>query len=161
MRPHLFSFELAWTHAAFDALYPAPRALRHDTKRSRLPHGLGCMYPARFFDALLMEVPLDKSLGLRATIWMIALAPLFTIRRFSTISSLAAQDRMRVFEVLLASPNYFVRQLAAAFKAVGTLLYARSATVRSAMTAMAVPRATMTTLAIVKPAPVKAHGRAA
>jgi hypothetical protein len=130
--PRLASFELAWTDAAFDAIYPEP-------PRSLLPHGVASMHPARFFDEVLATIPLEQSLGLRATLWMVALAPLFTIRRFGTIASLEADDRVRVLTRLVTSSNYFVRQLAMSFKAMATLLYAKSAAVRAAMT---VPSAT-------------------
>jgi hypothetical protein len=125
--PRLASFELAWTDAAFDAIYPEP-------PRSLLPHGVASMRPARFFDDVLATIPLEQSLGLRATLWMVALAPLFTIRRLGTIASIDADDRGRVLTRLVTSSNYFVRQLAMSFKAMATLLYAKSEAVRIAMT---------------------------
>jgi len=125
--PRLASFELAWTDAAFDAIYPEP-------PRSRLPHGIASMHPARFFDDVLSTIPLEQSLGLRVTLWMVALAPLFTIRRLGTIASLDADERARVLTRLITSSNYFVRQLAMSFKAMATLLYAKSDAVRAAMT---------------------------
>jgi hypothetical protein len=126
MRPRLSSFELDWTDAAFDAIYPAP-------PRSMLPHGIASMHPARFFDDVLARIPLEQSLGLRATLWMIALAPLFTIRRLGTIASIGEDDRGRVLERLVTSRYYFVRQLAMSFKAIATLLYVQSDPVRAAM----------------------------
>lgn len=130
-RPHflpaLASFELAWTDAAFDAIYPEP-------PRSHLPHGIASMHPARFLESVLASVPLEQSLGIRATLWMIALAPLFTIRRLGTIASIDEDDRVRVLERLVTSPNYFIRQLTMSFKAVATLLYAKSEAIRAAMT---------------------------
>lgn len=129
MRPRLFSlasFELAWTDAAFDAFYPAP-------PRSLLPHGIRSMHPARFFDGVLASIPLEQSVGLRLTLWMVALAPLFTIRKLGTIASIGLEDRHRVLERLMTSPIYVVRQLAMSFKAMATLLYAQSDAVRAAM----------------------------
>lgn len=130
-RPHfspaLASFELAWTDAAFDAIYPEP-------PRSALPHGVASMYPARFFQGVLASIPLEQSVGLRVTLWMIALAPLFTIRKLGTIASIDPDDRVRVLERLLTSPYYFVRQLTMSFKAIATLLYAKSEAVHTAMT---------------------------
>lgn len=125
--PRLASFELAWTDAAFDAIYPEP-------PRSLLPHGVASMHPARFFDDVLSTIPLEQSLGLRVTLWMVALAPLFTIQRLGTIASIGADDRTRVLTRLVTSSNYFVRQLTMSFKAMATLLYAKSEAVRSAMT---------------------------
>ena len=135
-RPHfspaLASFELAWTDAAFDTIYPEPPL-------SVLPHGVLSMHPARFFQSVLASVPLEQSVGLRVTLWMIALAPLFTIRKLGTIASIGPEDRVRVFERLLTSRNYFVRQLTMSFKAIATLLYARSERVRAAMTTPLLP----------------------
>lgn len=131
MRPRLCSFERAWTDAAFAAIYPE----RGTTcpPGSHLPHGMASMHPARLFDGVLAEIPLEQALGLRLTLWMIALAPLFTIRRLGTIASIPAQDRTRVLERLVTSRIYVVRQLAMSFKAIVTLLFVQSAPVRAAM----------------------------
>ena len=126
MRPRLRSFELAWTDAAFDAVYPAPPL-------SSMPHGIAVMHPGRYFDGVLAAIPFEQSLGLRVTLWMVALAPLFTVHRFGTIASIGAEERVRVLEKLLASSSYFVRQLTMSLKAVATLLYAQSMPVRRAM----------------------------
>ncbi len=132
MRPHLRSFEAAWIDAAFAAIYPD----QGDAKeiRSHLPHGIAQMHPAQFFDDILAKVPFEQSLGLRVTLWLIALAPLFTIRRLGTIASIGPADRTRVLERLVTSPNYVIRQLAMSFKAIATLLYVQSASIRAAMT---------------------------
>jgi hypothetical protein len=134
--PRLLSFELTWTDAAFDAIHPdpAPRG-SEERERAALPHGIKHMHPARFFDDLLAEIPLEQSLGLRVALWIVALAPFFTIRRLATIASLGPEDRRRVLERLLASPIYAVRQLVTGLKAMAALLYAKSPAVRSAMMA--------------------------
>ena len=131
MRPRLRSFEVAWIDAAFDAIYPH----QGDAKevRSHLPHGIASMHPAQFFNELIATVPLEQSLGLRMTLWLIALAPLFTIRSLGTIASIGPADRTRVLERLVTSPNYVVRQLAMSFKAIATLLSVQSASIRAAM----------------------------
>lgn len=122
--PRLFGFELAWAEAAFDAFFP---------EGSALVHGIARMSPAAFFDDLLADVWLETALGLRATLWIIALAPLFVLRRFATIASLDAEDRERVLEALLASRIYAVRQLVAGFKAMGSLRYSQSPEIRKQM----------------------------
>jgi|GEM_PF-1342291 len=126
MTRRLFSFEAAWTDAAFDAIYPAPPS-------SALAHGVLDMKPGEYLGEVLASVPLEQSLGLRLTLWMIALAPLFTVRKLATIASLAPADRKRVLERLITSPVYVVRQLTMGMKAVATLLYARSPVVRAQM----------------------------
>ena len=124
MRPKLSAFEKAWMDAAADAIFP---------EQSLLPHGIARMHPARFFDEVLVEVPLEQAVGLRLTLWIVGLAPLFTIGRFGTIASISAPDRGRVLEALLATRVYVLRQLAMSFKAVITLLYVQSDDVRRAM----------------------------
>jgi len=125
--PHLFAFELAWADAAFDAILPPP-------PRSALVHGIAEMKPGAFLDDVLSEAPLEAAVGLRLTLWMIALAPLFELRRFATVASLDADDREKLLERLLSSRIYAVRQLVAGFKAMGSLLYAQSKQVRKQMT---------------------------
>jgi hypothetical protein len=130
MRPRLRSFEQAWTEAAFDAIYPEP-------PESHLPHGIRSMpsgmQPGLFFDDLLASIPLEQAVGLRLTLWLVALSPLFMIRRLGTIASIAPEERTRVLERLVTSSSYVVRQLAMSFKAVATLLYVQSPSVRKAM----------------------------
>lgn len=124
MRPRLSSFELAWTDAAMGAIYPEGTAL---------PHGIARQEPARYFDQLLADAPLEQSIGLRVALWIVGLAPLFVIGKLGTIASLEPADRERVLERLLASPVYAVRQLVLGLKAMATLLYVRSDAVRASM----------------------------
>ncbi|MDB4942467.1 MAG: hypothetical protein JWP97_2001 [Labilithrix sp.] len=138
MRPHLSSFENAWTDAAAAAIFPEPAppdaSEAERAHGSHLPQGVLSMHPARFLEDVLMHAPFEQSVGLRLTLWMVALAPLFTIGRLGTIASIGEADRIRVLDRLLGSRLYAVRQLALSFKAVITLLYVQSPAVRRAMT---------------------------
>ncbi|MBX3192722.1 MAG: hypothetical protein KF819_37410 [Labilithrix sp.] len=125
MMPRLRTFELAWTDATFDAIHPA---------ESPLPHGIGDMKPSRFLDDVIRTVPFEQSFGLRFTLWVVALSPLFTIMKLGTIASIAPRDRVRVLERLVASPIYLVRQLVQGLKAVASLLYGQSPAIREALT---------------------------
>src|SRR6188508_321933 len=91
--PRLSAFEIHWADAAFDAFFPAPPG-------SALVHGIKELEPGAFLDDMLGDIWLETSLGLRVTLWIIALAPLFVLRRFATIASpsLAIEDRQRVLE---------------------------------------------------------------
>lgn len=131
--PRLFPFELAWTDATFDAIYPDP-------PESRLPHGIRALAPARLLDALVRSAPFEQSFGIRVTLWLIALAPLFTIRKLGTIASIDPVDRRRVLEHLVASPIYLVRQLVIGIKALASLFYATSPAIRDAMTRVGTAR---------------------
>lgn len=121
----LFGFELTWAAAAFDAVFP---------ERTALPHGIARMGPARFLADTIAVSPLEQSIGLRLTLWIVALAPLWILRRPRTISDIGPEERQRVLERLFASPVYAIRQLVVAFKAIGSLLYAQSPEARAAMT---------------------------
>jgi len=126
MRPRLLPFEIAWTDAAFDAIFPEP-------PRSALAHGVLQMHPGAYFQEVLRTVPFEQSVGLRFALWLIALAPVFTIRKVSTIATLDADDRQRVLDALLASPVYVVRQLVMSMKAIAALLYSQSKVIRAQM----------------------------
>jgi hypothetical protein len=120
----LFHFELAWAHAAYDAILP---------EGSALPHGLVKVEPERLLADAIARSPFEQALGLRLTVWMIALAPLWLLRRPKTIGSLEPDERQRVLERLLASRIYAVRQLTAAFKAIAAMFYSLSPAARAAM----------------------------
>src|SRR4051812_11987071 len=125
MRPRLFAFERAWTDAAFDAIHPDGTVLGH---------GVRSMDPASYLDGVLREVPFEQSLGLRVALWIVALAPLFTVRKLGTIASIDESARGRVLMALLTSPVYAIRQLTLGLKAMAALLYAQSDAARVAMT---------------------------
>lgn len=125
MKPRLFDFERAWTDAAFDAIHPDGTALGH---------GVRCMDPASYLEGVLRDVPFEQSVGIRVALWMVALAPLFTVRKLGTIASIDPASRAAVLMGLLASPIYAVRQLTLSMKAIAALLYSQSASVRAAMT---------------------------
>lgn len=67
-------------------------------------------------------IPLQASLGLRAALLLVVLAPLWLLGRFAFFSDLDAADRMRVLERLMKNKVYAIRQLVTAWKAVGGLL---------------------------------------
>lgn len=121
----LFQFELAWATAAFDAILP---------ERSALPHGLARMHPGKLLGDVIALSPFEQSIGLRAAIWLVALAPLFFLGRLRTITSLAPHERQRVLERLLSSPIYVIRQLCVGLKAMASLFFALSPAARAAMT---------------------------
>jgi hypothetical protein len=124
MRPRLFAFELAWADAAMGAIFP---------EGSALAHGIARMKPGAFLDDMLADIWIETSLGLRATLWIIALAPLFVLRRFATITSLDAGEREALLDGLLTSRIYAVRQLVSGFKAMGSLCLSQSAAIRKQM----------------------------
>lgn len=121
----LFELEQTWAAAAFGAFFP---------ERTALPHGIAQMDPGRFLADTIASAPLEQSLGLRLTLWMVALAPVILLRRLGTIATIEPNERQRVLESLIASRIYAVRQLVVAFKAMASLLYTQSPAIRAAMT---------------------------
>lgn len=121
----LFEFELTWATAAFEAMFP---------ERTALPHGIARMNPARFLADTIAAAPFEQALGLRLAVWIVALAPLWVVRRPKTFLALGLDERTRVLDALLENRIYAVRQLVVALKALASLLYARSREARDAMT---------------------------
>lgn len=117
----LTNLELRWARVAFIAIYPGFDGLA----------GIASMDTDAFLVELCRVVPFKSAMGLRLGIWLVALAPLFVLRRFATIASLGAGDRERLIASLLMSPSYVVRQLVLILKTMGAMLYAGSAPVRA------------------------------
>ncbi len=117
-------FENAWACATFGAIYPAdPR--------------LGPSAASLDVEGYLVDVRTNAqfrtALGLRLALWMVALAPLFVLRRFATITGLAESEREALLRALLVNPLYPVRQLVILLKAIAALLYARAPEIRAAI----------------------------
>jgi hypothetical protein len=120
----LSRLELKWASAIFGALFYAPVAAEGETRVS--PAEL-----AAFFEDVGVHLPLRSSLGLRVAVWVVALSPLVVLGRPCTFAGLDAERREQVLSMLLASPLYVIRQTVTALKAVGALLYASPALIRS------------------------------
>ena len=118
--------ELRWARAAFETIFP-------ENATARLPMGIARLDVEGFLSDVRARSPLDAALGLRIAIWIVALAPIVVLRRFATIASLSRPERERVMRALLASPVYGVRQLVLLLKAIGALLYAGAAPVRTSI----------------------------
>ncbi len=145
----LTRMEMAWALDAFEAIFPGPQ-------------GIGTMNVREYIQATFARIPLEPVIGLRLAIWIVALAPLFVLRRFRTLHGLTAEEREHVLVALAANPVYAVRQLVLALKAMAALLYAADPAVRARMFA---PRAEALPLrkktSVPPPPPSKEHGRAA
>jgi hypothetical protein len=122
----LTGFERAWAFAALGAIYPSHA-------NARLSVGV-CDLPLReYLRDLFASVPLTAAIGLRAAIWIVALAPPFVLGRMVTVMGLDAGERQSLVERLLSSPRYGVRQLLVALKAVGGLFFGGAAAVKAAI----------------------------
>jgi hypothetical protein len=119
----LFAFEKRWGRAAFAGMYPVGAHPRIDVDIEALD------VPA-YLDELWDILPLKPAMGVRVTLWILGLAPLFVLGRFATLWQLGPAERERTVVKLLASPTYFVRQLVLLMKALAALLFLSSPRVR-------------------------------
>jgi len=122
----LTSMELRWARAAMGAIFPPGGG-------GTIPVGAGHLDVDGFLVALVGELPLRAGLGIRAAIWMCALAPLWVLRRPKLLADLDAEPRLRVVTALFQSSSYVVRQLVLLLKVFGALLFASAPAVRAAM----------------------------
>lgn len=118
--------ERGFAAAAFDGIFPRGAD-------ERLPQGAADGDMVGLFEDARATVPPRVALGLRVALWIVALAPLLTIGKFSTIAGLATTDRERVVLALLGSNFYFVRQLTTLLKAFGALFFLTFPGVRKAI----------------------------
>ncbi len=128
----LTSFERRSARAAFGTIFPG-------ADRGTLPLGICDMDLDGYLDRTLSSIPFEPSIGLRLAIWVVALAPIFVLKRFATIASLGVEDRERVISAIYASPYYVVRSAAIALKAIGSLFYCGDARVRPSIVGAPVP----------------------
>ena len=84
-------------------------------------------------DDVCRALPARVALGLRASVWLIALAPLFVVFRLRTIVGLDDGAREKVVLALLSSRFYFVRQLTLLLKAFGALIFVAAPGVRKSI----------------------------
>ena len=133
----LSRMEMRWASATLIAIFPAPAK----DEACKMPLGIADLDIDGYLTGTFARIPLEPAIGLRAAIWIAALAPLFVLGRLATITGLSAAERSDLLSRLIASPIYAVRQLVIALKAVGAMLYAGAPVVRAAM--LAKPRASM------------------
>jgi hypothetical protein len=121
----LTRFEDRWADAAMGAIFPGSTEAGLADIRA--------MNVGGFLRQLMRSVPFQAALGVRMAVWVVALAPLFVLGRFTTIVGLAVADRERVVARLVASKSYAVRSLVLILKTMGALLYAGNDAVRARM----------------------------
>ncbi len=119
----LTRFEHRWAQATLVAMFPGSREDGFADIAAMDVHG--------FLVDLTRSMPFKARLGLRAAVWLVALAPLFVLRRLSTIAGVSPAEGERVVAVLCASRSYGVRSLVMMLKTFGALLYAGNDAIRA------------------------------
>jgi hypothetical protein len=118
----LFAFELRWARDVLSAFAPV--------------HGRGLCASAHEVDygavlvRMLGEVTPLAAVGLRLSIWLAALAPLWLWGKFTTISDLAAERRANLLGALLTHRAFAVRELALLLKLCAAIALLGSPAVR-------------------------------
>jgi hypothetical protein len=117
--------ERNWARCVLGAMFPSGA-------HPRVP-GADVVDGGAVLDEVCRTVPARVALGLRAAVWMVALAPLFVLFRLRTLPALEAPARERVVLALLSSRLYFVRQLTLLLKAFGALIFVAAPGVRASI----------------------------
>jgi hypothetical protein len=112
----LTRIEERWASVALGAIYPSGSS-------EALPARIGDRDVRAFLKDLFGRIPLTAAVGLRVAIWIVALAPIFLMRRFVTVAHLDVPERHALLDALSSSSSYAVRQLVVALKATGGLLF--------------------------------------
>jgi hypothetical protein len=126
---NLTKLECTWAEAAMGAIFPGSSDAGLADIRAMDLRG--------FLSQVMLTVPFQAALGLRLAIWIVALAPLFVLGRFTTVMGLDQPAREKLIVKLLANRSYALRSLVLILKTIGALLYAGDDAVRARMNAPA------------------------
>jgi hypothetical protein len=128
----LMHFERCWAVASIEAIFPGSSVVGLSDMRTMNVDG--------FLRELMHTLPFRAALGVRLAVWLVALAPLFVVLRFSTIARLKLHERELVIAKLAASESYAIRSLVLILKTMGALLYAADDGVRMRIMPARTPR---------------------
>ncbi|MES2504846.1 MAG: aldehyde dehydrogenase family protein [Myxococcota bacterium] len=112
----LFAFEAAWGQAATEALFFAPEKNSEFTT-------VGSAESQAFVDDMHASMTFPGNFGLRASLWLIGLSPLWKFRALKTLGGVTIEKRAAILEELFQSNSYLQRQLALMIKMNGTFLH--------------------------------------
>jgi hypothetical protein len=109
------SFERRWLLAVLAAILPAGAHPRLSLGARDLPLG-------RFVDDLLLRAPLLAVIGLRASLWVVTLAPLAR-GRLRLFPALAPDEQIALLDALSRSPVHLLREVPVLLKTLACLGY--------------------------------------
>lgn len=118
--------ERRWARDIMATIYPR-------AADPRLPMGIADLDTDAFCVDVMRSFPWLSAIGFRAVVFLITMSPLLVIGRFRTFSGLNEADRTRVLDRFSKSRFYTVRSLVTMVKALASMLYAGSNTVRSSL----------------------------
>jgi hypothetical protein len=105
----------AFSHNAEPALTPLPGEVDYVSAFKRMRRGSTAL----------------ARLGLRAAIWMVALAPLWFLGRVATFSRLGRNERTELLRRLLIHPSFIVRELTLLLKLTAAMALLGTVSVRA------------------------------
>jgi acyl-CoA reductase-like NAD-dependent aldehyde dehydrogenase len=123
LRFRLTRLELAWAKAVFETAFP-------DQGAAALPP-LKPEQALALLQDMLDQLPFFASIGMRASLWVAGLAPIFTRGRLRALHRLPPARRLQTIEDLSHSRLYLVRQLGILLKTVGAFSYASTTRMQS------------------------------
>jgi hypothetical protein len=107
-RPAMFGFERRWARDALSAFAPE--------QGPGLAPSVGEVDYDAVLQRMLREVAPLARIGLRLAVWSAALAPMWLLGKFATISSLGSSHRPALLSALLTHRVFAVRELATLLK---------------------------------------------
>ncbi len=116
------AFEVRWRDATFAALVPAAPDGSHP--------GLAAVDTAKYWEDMERSAPGLVRLGLRASLWAVALLPLLLVGRLCFFASLSQSLKDRMLEKMASSRLYLLRQILATLKMLACFAYFRDPLVR-------------------------------
>lgn len=112
----LLRFERRQLRAIFEAIVPSGAD-------ERLTLGVADIPLDRFIDDLMVHAPTQFRVGLRASLWLIALSPLVVVGRLRFFDGLEDAAKLELLHRLGQSEIYLVRELPLLFKMVACLAF--------------------------------------
>ena len=122
----LLDCEHRWQMAVLDTILPSGEG-------EKLPRGAAEVKLRPFVGDLLNTIPLEARIGLRASLWLLMVAPPFLLGRPRSFMALSGAERLGLLERMAASEQYALREIPVMLKAVAGLGYFGSPEVQRQM----------------------------
>ena len=110
------ALEKRWLNAVMEAVLPAGAS-------KELPWGAGDTRVSELTEDMIQRTPFLGAMGLRASLWVTYLFPLFIMGKPRTIAGLSSEVREEYLKKLYEHPIYFVRQTLILIKSVACMAY--------------------------------------
>ena len=120
--PRLSRWELAWGKAAMETIYSSDESGGASRLTTMIP--LSKENADSFLEDIYQHLPFPANLSMRATLWMVGLAPMVKQRKLKTLDRLPPEERLEILQSFSRSESYLLRQSALLLKMNGALSHA-------------------------------------